>query len=69
MPTAILIAIVSFTVILTASWWLMGSTAPGILLFIVGVAVWLIGAVLFSAKVHLMPTVANFIAAMAVTSR
>ena len=41
MPTAILIAIVSFTVILTASLWLMGSTAPGILLFIVVVAVWL----------------------------
>jgi hypothetical protein len=39
MPTAILIAVASFTVILTASWWLLGSTVPGILVFMVGVAV------------------------------
>jgi hypothetical protein len=37
MPTAILIAVASFTVM--ASWWLLGSTVPGILVFMVGVAV------------------------------
>jgi hypothetical protein len=41
MPTAIWIAVVSFTIVLTASWWLLGSTIPGILIFILGVAVWL----------------------------
>jgi hypothetical protein len=41
MPTAIRIAVVSFLVILTASWWLLGSTIPGSLVFIIGVAVWL----------------------------
>ena len=41
MPTAIWIAVVSLTIVLTASWWLLGSTIPGILIFIIGVAVWL----------------------------
>ncbi len=31
----------SFAVILTASWWLLGSTVPGIMVFIAGAAVWL----------------------------
>ena len=33
--------VVSFAVILTASWWLLGSTVPGLMVFIVGAAVWL----------------------------
>jgi hypothetical protein len=41
MPTVIWIAVVSFTIVLAASWWLLGSTIPGILIFIIGVAVWL----------------------------
>jgi hypothetical protein len=30
---------VSFPIVLTASWWLMGSTVPGILLYMSGVAI------------------------------
>jgi hypothetical protein len=41
MPIAIWIALGSFPIILTASWWLLGSTAPGSLAFIISVAVWL----------------------------
>jgi hypothetical protein len=33
--------VVSFALIPTASWWLLGSTVPGIQVFIVGAAVWL----------------------------
>ena len=36
-----IVIVVSFAVILTASWWLLGSTVPGIMVFIVGAAVWL----------------------------
>jgi hypothetical protein len=41
MSTAIWIAVASFLILLTGAWWLLGSTVPGIVVFLVGVAVWL----------------------------
>jgi hypothetical protein len=32
---------VSFPIVLTVSWWLLGSTIPGILIFVISVGVWL----------------------------
>jgi hypothetical protein len=34
-----IVVVVSFAVILTTSWWLLGSTVPGLMVFIVGAGV------------------------------
>jgi hypothetical protein len=41
MSMAAIWIVISFPVILTVSRWLLGSTIPGTLLFMIGVAVWL----------------------------